>query len=587
MSKILIVGHQQSGYRDVEYVLQLFGMKNANNSKKECLSPHEITAILQKAHKISAVQEANLEKNIIQISPSPVWNGLALDLMLGNIEQDIWGWADPQAIYLLDYWKVLDSDITFMLVYDEPHRLLADLVCYEEFSFTKADVQHRLSNWLVYNNALEDFYLKNRDRSVLVHAQQFYQNADSCVRKIQPYLNERLSFKKNSSENEVFQEIYSDCDVVSGDIRLQHNKNGFKTSFSRPAYANSFLIEKIFDANPEHIQCYEKLQSLATLPMENISRESIDSLDAWIFQVKKSYETNSIINFIDKSKQHIEQELGIIKKENINLLLSINELRDAQNILQEELLQKKHEILSITEKYSEHITATEKENQSLSVQITQLQQEFSRCYQSENKIKQLLEEKSGNKKRDELLYSENKLLKIKLKEQNRDYEKLNEKINNINTDKKRLLNENKLVLSQLNQVQNELEKLYVGKNNRSEKKKPEYYGAAERVKKHLSYRVGKVVVDRMNSFTGLISLPWALFKECKVFYKDKKEMLSKNFPPIHVYCDACEADEIKKMLPYRIGSVMVKNRSNIIGWIKIPFCVYREIKYKESSHQGC
>ena len=28
--------------------------------------------------------------------------------MLGNLEENFWGWSDPNAIYLLDYWKQLD-----------------------------------------------------------------------------------------------------------------------------------------------------------------------------------------------------------------------------------------------------------------------------------------------------------------------------------------------------------------------------------------------------------------------------------------------------------------------------------------------
>ena len=32
-----------------------------------------------------------------QIDVAPVWQGLAMDLMLGNLDEPLWGWADPQA----------------------------------------------------------------------------------------------------------------------------------------------------------------------------------------------------------------------------------------------------------------------------------------------------------------------------------------------------------------------------------------------------------------------------------------------------------------------------------------------------------
>jgi hypothetical protein len=55
-----------------------------------------------------------------QTQVAAVWQGMVLDLMLSNLDQPLWGWADPQAVYLLDYWKEQDPQVVFVLVYDEP-----------------------------------------------------------------------------------------------------------------------------------------------------------------------------------------------------------------------------------------------------------------------------------------------------------------------------------------------------------------------------------------------------------------------------------------------------------------------------------
>ncbi|MBV5328879.1 MAG: hypothetical protein JZU65_14825, partial [Chlorobium sp.] len=172
MSKIIIVGHPESGYQKIEHLLKSCGMETARASKNENLSPADICSVLRQAHKIPAVETITSEADVMQIQPGPVWNGLALDLWLGNIDQKVWGWADPQAINLLDYWKSLDPELMFLLAYNEPHSVFFR-THYEDINqCTSESVFRLLDNWTAYNSALLNFYLRNTDRSFLLNIRQ-------------------------------------------------------------------------------------------------------------------------------------------------------------------------------------------------------------------------------------------------------------------------------------------------------------------------------------------------------------------------------------------------------------------------------
>ncbi|UBQ40029.1 hypothetical protein [Comamonas thiooxydans] len=120
MNKIIVVGHPQSGFESVEELLLDCGMAEAKPSRREGFVPAQISETLVKVHGAVPVQHVSDADQLNQIEVAPVWQGLALDLMLANVEQPLWGWADAQAVYLLDYWKSQDPQTVFVLVFDEP-----------------------------------------------------------------------------------------------------------------------------------------------------------------------------------------------------------------------------------------------------------------------------------------------------------------------------------------------------------------------------------------------------------------------------------------------------------------------------------
>jgi hypothetical protein len=147
---------------------------------------------------------------------------------------------------------------------------------------------------------------------------------------------------------------------------------------------------------------------------------------------------------------------------------------------------------------------------------------------------------------------------------------------------KALGEENELLLSQLHQVQEELERYYL-ENQRLKQKVPPPkpagpYGAADRIKRQLSYRLGAVMIQRSRSFGGWLGMPWALAAEAKAFRADlAQRQADKKAPPIHKYRDAHEAERVKQHLSYRLGSTLIQHGKSPLGWMKLPFAISREV----------
>ena len=188
MHKFIIVGHPQSGYQEVENLLHECGMGKAKPSRREGLLPDEISETLRQAHGTPALAALTSAEQVEQIGTAPVWHGMAMDLMLGNLDQRFWGWSDPGAIHLLEYWKQLDPTINFVFVYADPQSALVGPGADDALA-----VEAKLANWQAFNAAMLHFYNRNPKRSVLVQADQVRHSVRAYLQQLRTQLNAPLS----------------------------------------------------------------------------------------------------------------------------------------------------------------------------------------------------------------------------------------------------------------------------------------------------------------------------------------------------------------------------------------------------------
>ena len=84
MAKVLIVGHPSSNYQTIEKLLHSYGMLPALPSKQTNMAASEIDATLIK----SINKEVSSYPAVpVQLTIGSIWDSLAMDLFLGNIDQ--------------------------------------------------------------------------------------------------------------------------------------------------------------------------------------------------------------------------------------------------------------------------------------------------------------------------------------------------------------------------------------------------------------------------------------------------------------------------------------------------------------------
>ena len=163
MTPLIIIGHPYSNYHSVETTLHTYGMNNANDSRREQLSPVTINEKLLKTKGIVFDNNTDIQ----QIEPVEIWNELALDLLIANIDQALWGWSDPCAILTLEYWKKVQPKIKFIFVYDTPEQIFTAI--FKNRNITEKKLEQEITHWNAYYEELLYFYQRNQENCLLVH----------------------------------------------------------------------------------------------------------------------------------------------------------------------------------------------------------------------------------------------------------------------------------------------------------------------------------------------------------------------------------------------------------------------------------
>lgn len=480
INKIVVVGHPLSGYEGVETLLNTCGMQQAAASQRDGLSAAQVGATLLKAHRILPLDALQPHGPIQPLRPGPIWQSLALDLLMGNLDHDLWGWSDPQAIYLLDYWKDLDPQLAFMLVYDTPQELIAHAFDNPAVACTHETVQTALDNWNAYNDTLLQFYHRNPQRCMLVHAEQVRARAADYLHQVQARIGAPLAPAPNSGGQA----------SINNSIATQQAPGEQTTSLAAPLHpaeatpANThhalraYVAQTLLTQQPEALQRYEELQASATLPLAEHSQAP--SADPALLALQ------AVVG-LRKQQAQQQQKLAALEADKLELEAKLNE-------------------------------------QPPTPPATPANDELQQ--------------------------------------------------------------ENDLLLTQLHQVQEELERYYL-ENQRLKAKAPAPakpaqppapYGAADRVKQQLSYRLGSKMIERSRTLGGWLGMPFALMGVARQYKRELPQRKATKQVPIEKYRDAYEAERVKQHLSYRLGTVLLKHGKNPLRWPALPFALQQARK---------
>lgn len=133
-----------------------------------------------------------------------------------------------------------------------------------------------------------------------------------------------------------------------------------------------------------------------------------------------------------------------------------------------------------------------------------------------------------------------------------------------------------LLLEKLLETQEELfnYRNLVDKNTDSNERKV-LYGARSRVEQDLPYRLGRITLQHAHTARGLLNIPSLLLKEYQKFLKDSEGL--GNQPPLENYIDFEEAEKVKRHLSYRIGVPLAETIASPTNVVKLPFEVSKQL----------
>ncbi|EKP8487079.1 hypothetical protein ACRWU3_22730 [Escherichia coli] len=585
MNSILIVGHPSSGYKEVEEILKQRGMTSALPSRRDALLPQDITATLCKAHQAADIYNVTTEEEIKPLKVAPVWHGMALDLMLGNLEQTLWGWSDPQSIYSLDYWCQLDDNLKFVLVYDAPQQALMK-AAENNNNLSSTIVEHHLNNWMAYNGALLAFFLRNRNRCLLVSTQQVKLNAEACLQQLQPLLSTPLLSVAETKSVKVSYVVTTDESSLSAPtthnlLPIQNlteiaNLAGLDAKETQDALqaniVENYLLEQLISDYPACQDLYAELQSAANLPLQLEYREELKPQQVWEIMVQQRLRNAELAAGLHKAYIGMSKTLELsVSEQTREVELLLSQLHQVQEELEIQYLQKAEieKLKTQQDRQLQHqiSLAKNKEEEVISLikKIGEIQKQLETTKASGRQS-----ENEKNNLNVALVETKKLLSAAKAKQQNQ-FDEQAQKF-------EILKQENELLLTQVHKVQEELERYFLENQKLKQHQTPAYYGAAERIKQDLSYRLGATMISRSRSLTGWLGMPQALAAERRAWLQFNSKQSTKILPPVTIYRDAHEAERVKNHLSYRLGQVLISNGGSIVGWVKLPFAISREVR---------
>lgn len=529
MSIIIQAGHHSSHSEKLMQMLYERGLSEPVHSQSRNLSAKEIAQTLAKI----AIKK---QQSVIN---TKIIDNLTIDLILANMDQDDWGWADESNLDSLDYWQATDPSARFILVFDSPKLLLKSLVNGE---LDVAVIESAIDEWVDYHERLLAFFDQHSDLSLLLEGETAVNNLGNIKDKIQ---------------------------TITTNLKLKSNWQ-LQTTSELPCEQSSALFEMITDKilaqYPRCLQLYDELLDRASIRLAT----------------KTPLNQKQTLKFLVDSLNQLKDEEELKQKmrlENAWLKDKILSLNSEKHSLIQKLSDNRLLIEQADKKQMAAINQIKQENEQLFGQLQQVQEELEKYHlknqqftQNLHKEKQKQDElakklgdlENAKQKAEEAKQKAEQTAKQKADElakvqqqKDSDLKKLEQAKQQALEHAKRQANQqNEQLVGQLHRVQEELERYYTENQQlkaQSSPARPLYYGAADRVKQDLPYRLGATMVSHSKSAKDLATLPLALAKEYRQFQKDDQEL-----PPLEAYQDAEDAERVKKHLSYRLGKTLVE-----------------------------
>ena len=178
MTIIISCGHPNSGFGVAHDVLVACGLGAAEPSRREGITVAWLHEQFLKSHGVLPWDAGAVS----QITPGRLWQDMAVDLLLGNLDSEKWGWADSRSSWLLEFWKDFDPRIRFVLVYRPLEQVITTLV--RRGAVSAEELKLAARSWIATNRELLRFHHRNRERSLLINGDRLLQSPEQFIAQV-------------------------------------------------------------------------------------------------------------------------------------------------------------------------------------------------------------------------------------------------------------------------------------------------------------------------------------------------------------------------------------------------------------------
>lgn len=528
MNKVIITGRPGASCVELESLLVRYGMSRARPSRREGMLPSEVADAIIHANRGPGRAGGPLT-SFAPLEPGPVWKELLLDLLLGNSDQKWWGWADPECLPLLDFWSELDDQAVFVLVYDEPHQAFDEPVEGAPGSDGSELFIKRLNEWAACNRALLRFFFRNSERCLLVNASQVMADESLFLSQVRARLGLGTASKERIDPNQLgaatsrnrFSEprgasapLARACEAL---FRVTGRTGDDLLPLLRAEEVEHFIITRHLAENPEYMEIYQQLQAASNMPFDGARSTAFLSDVAWQSLANLR---QSLIAVLEHAAENHRQ----LNANHLATLAESGQLREQLQLIRNELQSQYLNSLEIARKSE------------------------ASALQHKARIEQL-----RGKYEHQLEVQKQRTIATRQKFEDR-IEKHQIKIGKLR--------------ARIELLEQSRPRAHNGGNRPT--------GAANRVRSQLSYRLGSVLVANSRSLTGWLGMPFALIREHGQFKQAHLKNRDEKLPPLREYADWEEAKRIQNHLSYRLGKILVEKGRSPVGWFSLPFALLAE-----------
>lgn len=185
MTSLCITGLSDSAIEVVDQALQAAGVAPAQTAQRD--SELSFASWHDRVYKSIEQGQGESSADAGSLTELPamgrLWEQLASDLFLSNIQTPLWSWSNAKSLGLLDYWLAFDAGIHFVLVATSPEQMLAENLAKlavdntdHKKSLASMPVESLLAQWHKAHHAMLRFSLRHPERCILVLAEDLEQH---------------------------------------------------------------------------------------------------------------------------------------------------------------------------------------------------------------------------------------------------------------------------------------------------------------------------------------------------------------------------------------------------------------------------